>query len=216
MDSSAYLTRHGWRGEGHALHPTGRGIKKPLLVSKKTNVLGIGKKKNDIHADQWWARAFDKGLKSLDVSKSTKSEAEPVRTNAGARGALELLQSGGGKWAGLYSGFVKGQGLDGTLGSEKGPGLNVATTATSLNEQLFAGTLQQTIGREHDHSLLVATETGCSIIDQEGLTTGEAVKVIRKLERDERRRLRQARRLARQLKREAKEIRRSQAPLNEE
>jgi nucleolar protein TMA23 len=78
MDSSAYLTRHGWLGDGHALHPGG--IKKPLLVSKKANVLGLGKKKNDAHADQWWARAFDSGLKNLEIGQVAKdSSNEPFK-----------------------------------------------------------------------------------------------------------------------------------------
>ena len=40
MDASSYLKRHGWRGDGHSLDHTGRGIRKPLLVSKKVDVLG--------------------------------------------------------------------------------------------------------------------------------------------------------------------------------
>ncbi|KAL2051449.1 hypothetical protein ABVK25_008316 [Lepraria finkii] len=63
MDTAAYLTSQGWAGHGHALHHSGRGITKPLTVTQKNNVLGIGKKKYDAHADQWWARAFDETLK---------------------------------------------------------------------------------------------------------------------------------------------------------
>ena len=137
MDTTEYLTRQGWRGVGHALHPTGRGIKKPLLTSQKKNVLGIGKKKYDAHADQWWARAFDSSLQDLNVGKvdeGTHQSLEPVAAeglgigeNQGGDvdvmvkrrwGQLDVLRAGGGKWVGkggLYGGFVKGQGLIGTI-----------------------------------------------------------------------------------------------------
>ena len=139
MDTTGYLTRQGWRGTGHALHPTGRGIKKPLLISQKTNVLGIGKKKHDVHADQWWARAFDSSLKDLSVGKveegklqsrdivvadglgigEGKGQDVEVLVKRREWGQLDMLNAGGGKWVakgGLYGGFVKGQGLIGTIG----------------------------------------------------------------------------------------------------
>lgn len=120
MDTTAYLTGQGWLGTGHSLHPTGRGIKKPLLVSRKSNVLGVGKKKHDAHADQWWARAFDAGLKSLEVGRSN-SVGATQNVKAGAWGQLDMLKAGGQTWAGnggLYAGFVRGEGLNGTITPE--------------------------------------------------------------------------------------------------
>ncbi|MCJ1402078.1 hypothetical protein MMC11_005297 [Xylographa trunciseda] len=117
MDTTAYLTNQGWPGLGHTLHPTGRGIKRPLLISQKTNVLGIGKKKHDAHADQWWARAFDSSLKGLEVGKNEKSGATG-NVKSGAWSALDMIKAGGKKWAGnggLYAGFVRGEGLSGTM-----------------------------------------------------------------------------------------------------
>ena len=117
MDTSAYLSKQGWLGTGHPLHPNGRGIKKPLLVSQKPNVLGIGKKKHDAHADQWWVRAFDSSLKSLDVGKDETTE-DTVNVTTGEFGAQDMIKAGGAKWAGkggLYAGFVKGATLGGTL-----------------------------------------------------------------------------------------------------
>ena len=120
MDTTAYLTGQGWLGTGHSLHPTGRGIKKPLLVSRKSNVLGVGKKRHDAHADQWWARAFDAGLKSLQVGQNeTTGAIQPVK--AGVWGQLDMLKAGSQKWAGnggLYAGFVRGEGLSGTITPE--------------------------------------------------------------------------------------------------
>lgn len=121
MDTAAYLTRQGWRGVGHPLHPSGHGIKKPLLVSKKSNAFGIGKKQHDAHADQWWARAFDASLKDLNVSKDDASrKVENVVFGVGAK-QLEVVGRMGWKWAangGLYGAFVRGQGLEGTITPE--------------------------------------------------------------------------------------------------
>lgn len=37
MNASQYLKNHGWQGTGHSLDGNGRGLKKPLLVSKKVD-----------------------------------------------------------------------------------------------------------------------------------------------------------------------------------
>lgn len=106
MDTAAYLTRQGWRGSGHSLHPSGHGIAKPLLVSKKNDVLGLGNRKNDALASQWWLKAFDTTLKQVNygvvdgsskpVEKAASIFQRPFYSNA------------------LYSNFVKGEGLSGT------------------------------------------------------------------------------------------------------
>lgn len=106
MDTAAYLTRQGWRGSGHSLHPSGHGIAKPLLVSKKNDVLGLGNRKNDALASQWWLKAFDTTLKQVNygvvdgsskpVEKAASIFQRPLYSNA------------------LYSNFVKGEGLSGT------------------------------------------------------------------------------------------------------
>ncbi|KAL6713869.1 hypothetical protein ACLMJK_008363 [Lecanora helva] len=118
MDTAAYLSRQGWRGNGHALHHTGRGIKKPIHIPQKANVYGIGKKQHDVHADQWWARAFDDTLKGLNTTKNEATgNAEGISLGAGAQ-ALASVGKVGARWAGqggLYSNFVKGEGLGGTL-----------------------------------------------------------------------------------------------------
>ncbi|MCJ1333967.1 hypothetical protein MMC10_010674 [Thelotrema lepadinum] len=114
MDSSAYLMHHGWRGKGNSLHPSGRGIKKPLSVSRKVDNSGVGKKKIDVQADQWWARAFDAGLEGLKLGNSESSVAHSTSTNK-RLGDLALVKAGGQKWVGLFDGFVKGESLQGTL-----------------------------------------------------------------------------------------------------
>lgn len=103
MDSRAYLTRQGWRGDGHSLDRTDRGISKPLLVSKKVDVLGVGLNKHAAVSDQWWLRAYDQGLK--DFGTGTKS-------------ALANVQEHGVNRGGLYGRFVKGEGVPGTFGED--------------------------------------------------------------------------------------------------
>ncbi|TKA58956.1 hypothetical protein B0A49_11901 [Cryomyces minteri] len=102
MDASAYLQRHGWRGSGHSLDRTGNGLKKPLLISKKVDVLGVGIKKHDV-SDQWWMRAFDNSLKEL---------------GSGQKSTLQQVREGGVKKGGLYGFFIRGQGVPGTLSED--------------------------------------------------------------------------------------------------
>jgi len=150
MDSHAYLTRQGWQGLGHPLQPSGRGIEKPLLASKKGNTLGVGKKKHDVHADQWWARAFDIGLKRLEVGKAgTTMETKATMISQGL-GALEMPRAGVGKWAGLYDQFVKGEGFSGTLASSvsQETGL-IPSTQFNIQEAITATLKQSSKKRWH-------------------------------------------------------------------
>ncbi|KAL9640326.1 MAG: hypothetical protein Q9164_000329 [Protoblastenia rupestris] len=124
MDTSAYLRSHGWLGPGHSLNPhSQRGdITKPIHIPPKLNVLGVGKKRHDAHAEQWWARAFDNVLEGINTSIN------------GSKGRLEKMEMGNGEQAfkaagtsfgtgmgkgGLYRNFVRGEGLVGTLGAQK-------------------------------------------------------------------------------------------------
>ncbi|EME83002.1 uncharacterized protein MYCFIDRAFT_90189 [Pseudocercospora fijiensis CIRAD86] len=100
MDAASYLRKHGWKGDGHSLDPSSRGIKKPLLVSKKVDVLGVGLNKHAAVSDQWWMRAFDQGLKDLGTGKTN---------------ALTNIREHGMFAGGLYGRFVKGEGVAGTF-----------------------------------------------------------------------------------------------------
>ena len=117
MDTAAYLTSQGWAGHGHALHHSGRGIIKPIAVTQKNNVLGIGRKKHDAHADQWWARAFDETLKGINATKDdTTGTTESLVITSAAKQAGSKMRCGVASVGhGLYSCFVKGEGLGGTL-----------------------------------------------------------------------------------------------------
>ena len=117
MDTAAYLTSQGWAGHGHALHHSGRGIIKPIAVTQKNNVLGVGKKKHDAHADQWWARAFDETLKGINATKddATGTTEGLVITSAAKQAGSKMRCRVASVGHGLYSCFVKGEGLGGTL-----------------------------------------------------------------------------------------------------
>lgn len=118
MDTAAYLAKHGWLGAGHSLHPNGHGIKKPIHVAEKLDVLGVGKKKHDIHADQWWARMFDSTLKDLKIGEN-RSLANPSTSlatsdrqhiNVRPQQQPKIIQT-----SSLYRTFVKGESLVGTI-----------------------------------------------------------------------------------------------------
>ncbi|KUJ24596.1 uncharacterized protein LY89DRAFT_679688 [Mollisia scopiformis] len=114
MDAHALLTSQGWRGTGNSLHPTSNtiGLSRPLLVSKKQNTLGIGKKQHKT-SDMWWMNAFDSSLKGLDTTK----EGTVVQTVTS--GGLDMVSKAGAKWVGskggLYASFVRGESLSGTI-----------------------------------------------------------------------------------------------------
>lgn len=135
MDVAAYLTNQGWRGKGHALHHSGRGITKPVHISQKANVLGIGKKQHDAHADQWWARAFDDTLKGLNATRNeVTGDTERISMDSGAQ-ALQMVGIRGAKGfgqGGLYSNFVRGESLSGTLTPE---GRNHRETQSQSEDQ---------------------------------------------------------------------------------
>ena len=122
MDPETYLTNQGWRGHGHPLHYSGRGITKPLHLSQKANIFGVGKKQHDAHADQWWARAFDDTLKGLTTSKNEATgKIERVSVGSVAQ-TLPCVGIGEAKRIGtgnLYSNFVRGESLSGTLMPEE-------------------------------------------------------------------------------------------------
>ncbi|MCJ1339303.1 hypothetical protein MMC09_004592 [Bachmanniomyces sp. S44760] len=127
MDTSAYLSRQGWRGTGHPLHHTGRGIKKPLLVSKKSNVLGIGNKPHAAQSNQWWSRAFDDSLKCLKVGQDDSSHDGSTEPVASVQTNPKATPTRWTSHGGLYRNFVQGEGLQGTRDSDTKAGVGIVT-----------------------------------------------------------------------------------------
>ncbi|KAK3694858.1 hypothetical protein B0T22DRAFT_437909 [Podospora appendiculata] len=115
MDASALLKSQGWRGKGFSLHPTDStiGLAKPLMLSRNTDGRGIGQKAH-YTSDQWWLDAFDQKLKGLDTTK------KGLVTQSTTTGKLDVIASGqpNSKYSGakgLYSSFVRGEPLVGTV-----------------------------------------------------------------------------------------------------
>ncbi|KAF2753135.1 hypothetical protein EJ05DRAFT_505328 [Pseudovirgaria hyperparasitica] len=117
MDAANILKAQGWRGTGHSLDSEGRGLAKPLLVSNKQDLLGIGKKKNLV-SDQWWMRAFDESLKELGTGNKT---------------TLQSITEKGVSRGGLYGFFVRGEGLQGTIGAESTLSVSTIESLASFN-----------------------------------------------------------------------------------
>ncbi|KAK0734233.1 hypothetical protein B0T26DRAFT_746170 [Lasiosphaeria miniovina] len=118
MDAAALLKSQGWRGKGFSLHPTDNdiGLAKPLLLSGNKDGRGVGQKPH-YTSDQWWLAAFDEKLKGLDTTSKSGGVVQSV-----TEGRLDMVAatSGGtgGKYTGaggLYSSFVRGEKLEGTV-----------------------------------------------------------------------------------------------------
>ncbi|CAY67125.1 Nucleolar protein of unknown function implicated in ribosome biogenesis [Komagataella phaffii GS115] len=100
MDSKRYLVSYGWK-EGEALKKGG--LKRPILVKQKRDTKGLGNDIND--GEVWWEKLFDVQLKNLEVYNSDKVKFEQKE--------IKIDKSP------LYSMFVQGEGLTGTIGVEE-------------------------------------------------------------------------------------------------
>ncbi|KAI5864821.1 hypothetical protein GGS23DRAFT_595514 [Durotheca rogersii] len=122
MNAHALLTSQGWRGTGHPLgtRGDGRGLTHRLLMRRNEDGRGLGSRQAEAErrADAWWLNAFDEALKGID----TGSGGATVKQAAGARGgALAAIATPAAKYTGsrgLYSSFVRGGVLEGTLGPQ--------------------------------------------------------------------------------------------------
>ncbi|KAK6820979.1 hypothetical protein PG987_015379 [Apiospora arundinis] len=146
IDAHALLTSQGWRGKGHSLHPTNdaTGLKHHILIKRDGNDgAGLGLKK-DHKVEAWWMNAFDQALKGIDTTSGTMK-----RTAGGGNLELDKIVSKGVyKYSGgngLYSSFVKGGLLAGTVEKSLTTGLltppesGVSTPAATIDEDSSSG-----------------------------------------------------------------------------
>jgi nucleolar protein TMA23 len=131
MDAKAHLLSLGWAGPGHSLDSrphqgrrglaydpkqapnNGNGLVKPLLISQKKNTLGIGKKAHEPAAgNEWWLKSFETALSDVGKSESerTSGTATPEQNHSANRYR--------GKNTDLYSFFIKGAEIEGTIGPQ--------------------------------------------------------------------------------------------------
>ncbi|KAH9880609.1 hypothetical protein IAQ61_000903 [Plenodomus lingam] len=169
MNADAYLRKQGWKGSGHSLDSTGRGIKKPLLITHKQDQLGLGKKKAAYTTDdQWWMRAYDQSLQSIGTGKE-------IRTQGINRG-------------GLYGFFVKGEAIQGTIEDSSAtttdasvPPSGTNTPATSVSDTEGASTaakLDKTSKRKREEADVSETNIKSRKSDKEAkLAKKEAKKM---------------------------------------
>ncbi len=72
LNTTTFLVSQGWEGVGVPLDgKAGRGLKKPLAITQKKTLSGIGKDRD--RADDWWNSIFTAGAKSLSIGPSPAS-----------------------------------------------------------------------------------------------------------------------------------------------
>lgn len=119
MNANLYLQSFGWK-EGEAL--LNGGLKKPILVKHKKDTKGLGHGGND--ADMWWEKLFDSQLTNLAVDNSNGLVSF-------IQNKQNVLQDARRSQSSLYKLFVKGAGLEGTVGKTN---LEVSSTGAARPE----------------------------------------------------------------------------------
>lgn len=130
MNAHALLQSQGWRGHGHSLHKTDDsiGLSKPLLLNRKSNTHGLGTANAHFNNDQWWLNAFDEQLKGLETGK--KGQLKQTVTT----GKLNNVKMGAvGKYS-VYTNFVSGGLLNGTIGLLQGSDTTSASTSDDSSD----------------------------------------------------------------------------------
>jgi hypothetical protein len=80
------------------------------LISQKQGNLGIGRRAHEPQqGNEWWLKGFERALGDVGKSESERTS----RSGTSTPGALE--RGGGGKFGALYSFFVRGEEMVGTL-----------------------------------------------------------------------------------------------------
>lgn len=139
MDTHSHLLSLGWAGPGHPLgsrrpaphkgrsglayDPSckqqtndkgssyGNGLINPLLVSRKANTFGIGKKTHEPAAgNDWWLKGFENALQN--IGKNGSGEVAAATAYSGVNTTANGYR---GKHTGLYAYFTRGQKMEGTM-----------------------------------------------------------------------------------------------------
>ncbi|KAJ1034812.1 hypothetical protein NDA13_001066 [Ustilago tritici] len=79
LNATSFLVSQGWEGVGVPLDgKAGKGLKKPLAITQKKTLSGIGKDRD--RADDWWNSIFTASAKSLSIAPSPSSSGASTPT----------------------------------------------------------------------------------------------------------------------------------------
>jgi nucleolar protein TMA23 len=186
MDAHAYLIKHGWSGPGNPLNPSqrpglhgGLGLTRPILVARKSNNHGVGKKTTKDATNQWWLRGFEDALKGVG---DDSFEANSARQN-------NALTSE------LYRHFVRGSGLAGTLDPKESEDKDKAVSASTSSSK------RKREDRDDSKAGKAARKE-----ERAAKRAQKAVKKEEKAERKEARRVKKVEKIERRQKREAEKV----------
>ena len=114
MQSDKYLTSFGWKGHGNPLSENG--LVHPILIKHKQDRKGIGLVNNLDQKDMWWETMFNNNLQNLNTELDSKT-GDIVMTKL--QKEEEVLKNVKKSTSPLYTSmFVKGKGLQGTIGEK--------------------------------------------------------------------------------------------------
>ncbi|XBW37968.1 hypothetical protein QEN19_003553 [Hanseniaspora menglaensis] len=114
MQSDKYLSKYGWKGQGTPLSENG--LVHPILIKHKKDRNGIGLVNNLDQKDKWWETMFNNNLKNLNTELDSKTGDIVMKK---LQKDEEVFQDIKKSTSPLYTSmFVKGKGLQGTIGEE--------------------------------------------------------------------------------------------------
>lgn len=112
MQSEKYLSDYGWKGHGNPLSENG--LVHPILIKHKKDRKGIGLVNNLDQKDKWWETMFDNNLKNLNTELDNATGDIVMKK---LQKDEEVFQDTKKSTSALYTSmFVKGKGLQGTIG----------------------------------------------------------------------------------------------------
>ncbi|KIW12636.1 hypothetical protein PV08_09914 [Exophiala spinifera] len=192
MDAHAHLLSLGWAGPGHSLDSrpykqkghrglaydpakvgnNGTGLVKPLMISQRKGRLGVGKKSHEPQAgNEWWLKGFESALGNVGKSESERS--------SGASTPVVPLYNGRGKHSGLYSFFIKGQQMEGTIGDDK-PVMGTISTVKKDKNSSDDNTTTTTTNKKKRKSDALGTSTDDDDDDDAGDESGQQESSVKK------------------------------------
>ena len=171
-------------------------------------MLGVGKKKHDSHADQWWARAFDDVLKGVNAPSNNGGQPQAVAPGSVATTTPSVVRDVGmrisapgatGKTTGLYGNFIQGESLMGTLGQNITNGTSSASPLVQRSGVVLSKEGQDMADRAVDFEpVKKKRKFGSAALQSEPACERLETKEERKQRREEKRTRKRLRREARE------------------